>query len=144
VEARLSRPFVLRGEVILPAGTLAFGRAAAAEGRFVVRFERLRLPDDRELEFAAIAMDRDDARPGLAASRRMPGERRQAEGVGTAIARSSADTVLGTVSGGLAQDLVREAGRTALQPRSLESSGTTDVQILDPGIVFDLWVERAF
>jgi type IV secretory pathway VirB10-like protein len=57
VEARLSRPFVLRGEVILPAGTLAFGRAAAAEGRFVVRFERLRLPDDRELEFAACSAD---------------------------------------------------------------------------------------
>lgn len=145
VEARLSRPFVARGEVVLPAGTLAFGRASATEGRFVVRFDRLRLPDDRELEFAALAMDREDARPGLAASRHIAGERRgQGEGFGVTIARSSAETVLGTVAGGLPQDLVREAGHVALQPRAQESSGSTDVEILDPGVVFDLWVEKPF
>jgi serine/threonine protein kinase/type IV secretory pathway VirB10-like protein len=144
VEARLSRPFVVRGEVVLPAGTLVFGRASAIEGRFVVRFERLRLPDDREIELAAIAMDRDDGRPGLPASRRLQGTTRERapDGLGTSIARGSAATVLNTVTGGLGHDLVREAGHVALQPREPGSSGSRDTLILDPGLVFDVWVER--
>jgi tRNA A-37 threonylcarbamoyl transferase component Bud32 len=145
VEARLSGPFVLHGDVVLPAGTLAFGRASGVEGRFVVRFEHLRLPDDVEIEFAAIAMDHDDGRPGLPVTRRMPGQRRsEPEGVGFAIARNTAETVLGTVTGGLPQELVRGAGQVAIQARPSDPSGTTDVLILDPGLVFDLWVERPF
>jgi serine/threonine protein kinase len=145
VEARVTRPFMVRGSIVLPAGTLVFGRAAAIEGRFVVRFDRLRLPDDREVEFAALAMDRDDHRPGLPATRRIAGERQQEpEGLGSAIARSSAGTVLNTVTGGLGSDLVRDAGHVALQRRDSGSAATRDTQILDPGLVFDVWVERPF
>jgi len=144
-EARLPRPLVLRGEVVLPAGTLAFGKASAAQGRFVVHFERLRLPDDREFEIAAIAFDRDDDKPGLAPSRGVPGRSPSTSaGRGMAIARTSAETVLGTISGGLAEDLVRGAGQTAIQPVEPAQSGTAEVEVLDPGLLFDLWVERPF
>ena len=136
---------MVRGDIVLPAGTLVFGRAAAIEGRFVVRFDRLRLPDDREVEFTALAMDRDDHRPGLPASRRIAGERQQdSEGLGGAIARSSAGTVLNAVTGCLGQELVRDAGHVALQRRDGGSAATRDTQILDPGLVFDVWVERPF
>lgn len=144
-EARLTRPFVLRGDVVLPAGTLAFGKASSAEGRFVVKFDRLRLPDDHEIEFTALAMDRGDGKPGLAASRRVAGQAsHESSNVGAAVAKSSAETLLGTVTGGLGQDLVRGAGQVALQARPSESSGSSEIQILDPGVVFDLWVEHPF
>ena len=144
-EARLPRPLVLRDEVVLPAGTLAFGRATSVDGRFVVHFDRLRLPDDRELEIAAIAIDRSDDKPGLAASRSLPGESHPYPGgAGLAIARTSAQTVLDTVSGGLAQDLVRGAGQTALETSVPTPTTTAGTELLDPGLLFDLWVERPF
>jgi hypothetical protein len=145
VEARLTRPFVVRGDVVLPAGTLVFGRAAATEGRFTVRFDRLQLPDDREVEFAGLAMDRDDGKPGLAVSRRIAGERRTtSSGLGTSVAKASAGTVLNTLTGGLAQDLVRDAGNIALQHRDAPEPAGGDTQILDPGLLFDVWIERPF
>ena len=144
VEAKLSRPFLVRGEVALPAGTLVFGQASATDGRFTVRFTKLRLPDDRELDFTGLGMDREDGRPGLAASRRIAADPAQGEGIGTAIAKNTAGVLLNTVSGGVAQDVARGAGQTALNHQDATPAGRGDTQLLDPGVLFDVWVERAF
>jgi len=144
VEARLSRPFAVRGEVVLPAGTLIYGQASAGDGRFTIRFARLRLPDDREVEFAGLALDREDGKAGLAASRRLSGPQVEGDGLGTTIAKGTAGIVLGTVTGGLPQDVARSAGQTALGHRSSPSTLGGDALILDPGATFDIWVERPF
>jgi hypothetical protein len=145
VEVKLPRPFIVRGEVVLPAGTLVYGQASASDGRFTIRFAKLRLPDDREIDFAGIAMDRDDGRPGLAASRRVAGAPpSQGEGLGKSIAKSTAGVLLGTVTGGLAQDVARGAGQTALSHQDSIPGGGGDTHLLDPGVLFDVWVERAF
>ncbi|WP_242392162.1 protein kinase domain-containing protein [Anaeromyxobacter oryzisoli] len=144
VEAKLSRPFVVRGEVVLAAGTLLFGQASATDGRFTIRFAKLRLPDDRELDFAGLAMDREDGKPGLAASRRSAADPVQGEGLGTAIAKNTAGVLLNTVTGGVAQDVARGAGQTALNHQDATAAGRGDTQLLDPGVLFDVWVERAF
>jgi tRNA A-37 threonylcarbamoyl transferase component Bud32 len=145
VEVKLPRPFVVRGELVLPAGTLMYGQASATDGRFTIRFSKLRLPDDREIDFAGLAMDREDGRPGLPASRRVaaaPPSR--GDGVGKKIAKNTAGVLLGTVTGGLAQDVARGAGQTALSHQEDIPAGGGDAQLLDPGVLFDVWVERAF
>jgi hypothetical protein len=144
VEVKLPRPFVVRGEVVLAAGTLMYGQASATDGRFTIRFAKLRLPDDREIDFAGIAMDRDDGRPGLAASRRIAVAPARGEGVGTAIAKNTAGVLLGKVTGGVGQDVARGAGQTALNHQDGVAAGGGDAQLLDPGVLFDVWVERAF
>ena len=145
VEVKLPRPFVVRGEVVLPAGTLMYGQASATDGRFTIRFLKLRLPDDREIDFAGLAMDRDDGRPGLAATRRVAAAAPvQGDGLGKSIAKGTAGVLLGTVTGGLAQDVARGAGQTALSHQDSIAVGGGDTQLLDPGVLFDVWVERAF
>jgi serine/threonine-protein kinase len=145
VEVRLPRPFVVRGELVLPAGTLMYGQASAADGRFTIRFSKLRLPDDREIDFAGLAMDREDGRPGLPTSRRVAAAApARGGGVGKTIAKNTAGVLLGTVTGGLAQDVARGAGQTALNHQDDVPAGGGDAQLLDPGVLFDVWVERAF
>jgi eukaryotic-like serine/threonine-protein kinase len=144
VEVKLLRPFVVRDEVVLAAGTLIYGQASTADGRFTIRFTKLRLPDDREIEFAGLALDRDDGRPGLAASRRIAATPVQGDGVGTAIAKNTAGLLLNTVTGGVAQDVARGAGQTAIGHQSATAPASGEAQLLDPGVLFDVWVERAF
>lgn len=144
VEAKLPRPFVARGEMVLPAGTLMYGQASAVDGRFTIRFTKLRLPDDREMDFSGLALDREDGRPGLAASRRIAAAPVQGDGLGKTVAKNTASVLLGTVSGGVAQDVVRGAGQTALSHQDAVVAGGGDAQLLDPGMLFDVWVERAF
>ncbi len=145
VEVKLPRPFVVRGEVVLPAGTLIYGQASSSDGRFTIRFLKLRLPDDREIDFAGLAMDRDDGRPGLAACRRVAAAAPvQGDGVAKSIAKNTAGVLLGTVTGGVAQDVVRGAGQTALSHQDSVAVGGGEALLLDPGVLFDVWVERAF
>ncbi len=144
VEVKLPRPFVVRGEVVLAAGTLIYGQASATDGRFTIRFAKLRLLDDREVDFAGIAMDRDDGRPGLAASRRVAAAPVRGDGLGKTVAKNTAGVVLSTVTGGLAQDVARGAGQTALSHQDEVAVGGGEAQLLDPGVLFDVWVERAF
>jgi hypothetical protein len=144
VEAKLSRPFVVHGEVVLAAGTLMFGQASTTDGRFTIRFARLRLPDDREVDFAGLAMDREDGKPGLAAGRRIAADPVQGDSLGAAIAKNTAGVLLNTVTGGVAQDVARGAGQTALSHQDATPAGRGDTQLLDSGLLFDVWVERAF
>jgi hypothetical protein len=145
VEVKLPRPLVVRGELVLPAGTLMYGQASATDGRFTIRFMKLRLPDDREIDFAGLAMDRDDGRPGLAASRRIAAAApAQGDGLGKSIAKNTAGVLLSTVTGGLAQDVARGAGQTAMGHQDSVVVGSGEAQLLDPGVLFDVWVERAF
>jgi serine/threonine protein kinase len=144
VEVKLPRPFVVRSEMVLPAGTLMYGQASAVDGRFTIRFAKLRLPDDREIDFAGLALDREDGRPGLAASRRIAAAPMQGEGLGKTVAKNTAGVLLGTVTGGVAQDVARGAGQTALSHQDAVAVGGGDAQLLDPGILFDVWVEHAF
>lgn len=145
VEVKVARPVVVRGEVVLPPGTLMYGQASASDGRFTIRFAKLRLPDDRELEFSGLALDHDDGRAGLAAARKIaPPAAPQGDGVGKSIARNTAGVLLGTLSGGVAQDVARSAGQTALSYQDPVSTASGETYLLDPGAFFDVWVERAF
>jgi hypothetical protein len=144
VEAVLVLPVLVRGEVVLPARTLAYGTATEASGRFNVRFTKLRLPDDTEIEFEGLALARDDGKPGLAAARRIQGEPEKAPGLGTKIAKGTGNILLDTITGGIGQDVVRNAGQAAVNHEKPVESGSAWAILLDGGVVFDVWVERAF
>jgi hypothetical protein len=144
VEAMLVVPVLVRGEVALPARTLVYGTATESSGRFNLRFTRLRLPDDTELEFEGLALARDDGKPGLAAARRIEGEAPRAPGLGTQIAKGTGNILLDTVTGGLGQNVARNAGQAALNHERPVEGGSTYALLLDSGVMFDVWVERAF
>jgi hypothetical protein len=146
VEAVLPVPYLAHGEIVLPARTMVYGTASESNGRFTIRFSRLRLPDDTEVPIEALAVARDDGKPGLAASRRIDRPAEQREGVGSRIAKGTGNTLLDTISGGVPQVLARNSGRTVLNEETSReaSAGTAGALLLDAGVVFDLWVERAF
>jgi len=145
VEAILTRPFAVHGNIVLPSRTMVYGHAQVQGGRFIVNFNKLRLPDDTELPFSGHALDLGDGKPGLAASRRIAGATASQEGVGTAIAKNSASVLLGKVTGDTPGDLASSAGRTALS--HTDSSGdppSQDALLLDAGDDFSIFVKEAF
>ena len=144
VEAVLVAPVLVRGEVVLPARTLVYGTASESSGRFNVRFTKLRLPDDTEVEFEGLALARDDGKPGLASSRRIQGEPERQPSLGTKIAKGTGNILLDTITGGLGQDVARSAGQAALGHEKQVQPGSSYALLLDAGVVFDVWVERAF
>lgn len=144
VEAVLTLPALVRGEVVLPARTMVYGTASESGGRFNVRFTRLRLPDDTEVEFEGLALARDDGKPGLAAARRIQGEPEQQAGLGSKIAKGTGNILLDTITGGIGQDVVRNAGQAALSHEKAAEPGSSWAILLDAGVVFDVWVERSF
>jgi len=144
VEALLPVPFVVRGQVILPSRTMVYGTATESGGRFTIRFTRMRLPDDSEVAFEGIALGRDDGKPGLAASGRIGEEPKRGEGLGTTVAKGTGNILLDTVTGGLGQDIVRSAGQAALNREEAQSASSQWALLLDAGVVFDIFVEKAF
>jgi hypothetical protein len=144
VEAILVIPALVKGEVVLPSRTMVYGTASESGGRFNVRFTRLRLPDDTEVEFEGLALARDDGKPGLAAARRIQGEPEQQPGLGTKIAKGTGNILLDTITGGIGQDVVRNAGQAAINHEKSAGISSGWATLLDAGVVFDVWVERAF
>jgi hypothetical protein len=145
VEAVLALPFVLRGAVVLPARTMLYGRASEASGRFNIQFTQLRLPDDTEVGFEGLALDRGDNKPGLAASARIaPAESGQEEGLGSKIARGTGNVLLNTVTGGVPQDVARNAGSAIVNNRSADPASGGSAILLDSGAQFDVFVARSF
>ena len=145
VEALLHVPYVVRGQVVLPTRTMVYGTASESGGRFTVRFTRLRLPDDIVLPFEGIALARDDGKPGLAASGRQGQEPKRTERLGTKIAKGTGNILLDTVTGGTPQSIARNAGQSVLnhdEPQPV--GGGAWALLLDGGVVFDIFVEKAF
>jgi hypothetical protein len=144
VEALLAVPYVVRGQVVLPTRTMVYGTASESDGRFTIRFTRLRLPDDTEVAFEGIALARDDGKPGLAASGRVGQEPKRGEGLGTRIAKGTGNILLDTVSGGTGQTIARSAGQAALNQEEAQPVSSQWALLLDAGAVFEVFVERAF
>jgi hypothetical protein len=144
VEALLHMPYVVRGRVVLPTRTMVYGTASESGGRFTVRFTRMRLPDDTEIAFEGIALARDDGKPGLAASGRIGQEPKKEEGLSGRIAKGTGNILLDTITGGTGQRIVREAGEAALNHEEAQTTSGQWALLLDAGVVFDIFVERAF
>ena len=144
VEAELVAPVVVRGEIVLPVRTLAYGTASEGSDRFNVRFTRLRLPDDSEIQFEGLALARDEGKPGLAAGRRIEGPPERHDALATKIANGTGNILLDTITGGTAQDIARSAGQAALSHETPATGGSGAVLLLDAGVVFDIFVEHAF
>jgi hypothetical protein len=144
VEAVLVHPVLVRGEVALPARTLVYGTATESSGRFNLRFTRLRLPDYTEVEFEGLALARDDGKPGLAAGRRIEAEPERQPSLVAKIAKGTGNILLDTIVGGVRQDVARNAGNAALNHERPVEGGRTWALLLDSGVAFDVWVERAF
>ena len=145
VEAMLHVPYVVRGQVILPTRTMVYGNASETGGRFTVRFTRLRLPDDTEVAFEGIAMARDDGKPGLAATGKVGQEPRRGDGLGNKIAKGTGNILLDTITGGTPASIARNAGQAALNHEEAQPTGGGPWAILlDAGVVFDIFVEKAF
>ena len=142
--ARLARAYISEGRVVFPAGTMAYGEARSATGRFTVKFSRLVLPDKTEVAFEGLAYDLQDRKPGLAPSRRIA-VTQQREGTAAKVGRVVTSTVLTAVSGGLAQDAARNAAETALNNRdSDDSAAGGDALLLDTGAEMDVLVTKPF
>jgi eukaryotic-like serine/threonine-protein kinase len=112
-----------------------------------VQFTQMRLPDDTEVAFDGLALDRGDKKPGLAASARVaPSGGSGEESLGTKVARGTGNVLLNTVTGGVAQDVGRGAGSTIVNNRQSDSSagGGSSAILLDSGVLFDVFVSRSF
>jgi len=144
VEAVLARPALSHGEVVVPDGTLAFGSAAERDGRFTVHFTRLRLPDDTEVAFDGIAIDREDGKPGLPPATSVERETERGEGAVARVARGTGNALLDTVAAGPVQSIARGVGEVALEREPGMSGAPGRALLLDAGILFDIWVERSF
>ncbi len=145
VEAMLHVPYVVRGQVVLPTRTMVYGNASETGGRFTVRFSRLRLHDDTEVAFEGIAMARDDGKPGLAATGKVGQEPKRGDGLGNKIAKGTGNILLDTITGGTPASIARNAGQAALNHEEPQPTGGGQWAILlDAGVVFDIFVEKAF
>lgn len=146
VVARLMRPLVVRGGVVFGSGTMVYGTATAtSSGRFDARFTRLKLSDGTEIVFAGIAYDSDDKKPGIRASSRIQGGGGQSSGIGEALVKGAANTLLGKVPGGDATDVAKGAGQVVVNhdERSASSAGG-DALLLDSPADFTIFVSTAF
>jgi eukaryotic-like serine/threonine-protein kinase len=146
VEAVLVRPHVVEGQVVLPSRTMVYGECSAGgNGRFTVRFSRLKLPDQSTFVIDGLAQDIEERKPGLKASRVMASSGGSRQEVGGDIAKGAASTLLNTVTGGTGQEIARSAGQTALSAGSGSgSSSGQDALLLDAGVDFAIFVRSAF
>ncbi len=145
VEAMLATPLVMDDAVVLPARTLLYGQATTSAGRFTIRFTRLRLPDNTEVEFNGLALDRGDGKAGLVAARRIESGRDSGPGLGERVARGTANRALQEVSGGLGQDIARGAGNEVVNnPGQQDLGGGSSAILLDAPVLFDVFVAAAF
>jgi len=146
VEAQLHAPYIVRGQIVLPTRTMAYGRASQTGGRFTIRFNRIRLPDDTEIAFDGIALAREDGKPGLAASGRVAQEPKTGSAIGSTIAKGTGNVLLDVISGGATpQGVARAAGQAALNHQEPQAASSGEVVLLlDSGVVFDIFVEKAF
>lgn len=145
VEAMLATPLVMQDSIVLPARTLIYGQASTSAGRFTIRFTRLRLPDNTEVEFSGLALDRGDGKAGLVPERRIEPGRDSGPGVGARVVRGTANRALREVTGGLAQDIARGAGSEVVNdPGQPELGGGSSAILLDAPVLFDVFVAAAF
>jgi hypothetical protein len=147
VEAVLVHPYVVQGEVVLPVRTLAYGQCTAQGARFLVSFQRLRLPDGTEVHFDGVAMDVADGKPGLLATRRLGVPGAGQESVSATVARGAAATALAnaTTGGSVGAQLAGEAGQTVLNTPlpSAPAAGESAI-LLDAGAGVDVFLRQAF
>jgi serine/threonine-protein kinase len=142
VEVILRRPVLLGGAVALPSRTMVYGDAIVSGDRFSIRFTRLRLPDNREIQFEGLAFDRAEKKPGLSPGRRIATER-ATEGVVSRVVKGAARDLVSKVSGDTAHDVARGAGQTALNGDE-QAANSGEALLIDAGLVFDVFVQRAF
>lgn len=143
VEAELVRAHVERGAVVLPSRTRLYGTCSTSAGRFLFTFTRVRLPSFATYEFDGLAMDSGEQKTGLRADRSVAAAAPSTD-VGAELAKGAASTVLSTVTGGTAADVVRGAGGTLLQQGGGGTSTPQDVLFLDAGKDFEVVVKAAF
>jgi serine/threonine protein kinase len=149
VEAVLVIPYAVNGTVVLPVHTLAYGQCSAQGTRFLIVFNRLRLPDGSETHFDGVAMDVADGKPGLLATRRLgsAGASLPQEGVEGTVARGAASTILGagTAGGSVGAQVANGAGQTVLSARpEVPPSGSESAILLDAGGGVDVFVRQPF
>ncbi|MDP1918910.1 MAG: protein kinase [Myxococcales bacterium] len=146
VIARLMRPLVVRGGVVFSSGTMVYGTASATSaGRFDARFTRLKLADGTEIVFSGIAYDSDDKKPGIRATSRIQGGSGQSSGLGDALVKGAANTLLGKVPGGDAADVAKGAGQTVVNHDERSASGASgEALLLDAPADFTVFVAAAF
>lgn len=143
VEAELQRAHVEKGAVVLPSRTRLYGTCSTSAGRFLISFNRVRLPSFTTYEFDGLAMDTAEQKAGLRADRSVAAAAPGTD-VGAEVAKGAATTVLSTVTGGTAADVVRGAGGTLLQQGGGGTSTPQDVLFLDAGRDFEVIVKAAF
>jgi eukaryotic-like serine/threonine-protein kinase len=147
VEAVLVLPYLVNGDVVLPARTLAYGQCAAQGSRFLIAFNRLRLPDGREVHFDGAAMDVADGKPGLVASRRLSTGATAQESISGTVVRGTASTALGAATGGgsVGAQLAGGAGQTVLNAAPQRASaGGEEAILLDAGAGIDVFIRQGF
>lgn len=146
VEVILSTPFLVGDRVILPARTLMYGQASTSAGRFTVQFTRIRLPDNSEVEFSGLALDRGDGKAGLRASRRITSETDSGPGIGERVAKSAATTAVNGVSvtGGVADDIGKGASTAVINNRDQVLSSGENAILLDAPVILDVFVLKTF
>jgi hypothetical protein len=144
VEARLVRAFYLGGEIKLPNRTMLYGEGSSSGGRFNIRFTRIVLPDRTEVPFSAVALDGDDRKPGLRASRTLTVAQPKGDGTATKVGKATAGVLLGQLPGDASGQVAQRAGQVVLDGDGSASSSGQSASLLDSGGRFDVFVKDAF
>ena len=144
VEAVLTMPVIIGDTTRLPRGTKLYGKASGSGDRFTIKFDNLRMANNREVAFSGLAVDHGERKPGLPASRSMHSAANQGDSLATQVVKGAANTGLNQVQGGPAQDLARGAGTTVVNAQDNQTGGSSTVILLDAPYDFDVFVEKPF
>jgi hypothetical protein len=149
VEALIVSPFMLNDEVKIPPKTVFYGTASARGPRFTIAFDRMRLPDQREVEFRGLALDVGDGKAGLRASRSISSDGVEGPGLGARVARSTAATAVAgaPLAPGLGSALVKGAAGDTVAGVGQDTGGGRSGEsaiMLDAPVLFEVFVSAAF
>jgi hypothetical protein len=144
VEARLVRPFALKGEVRLPSSTMAYGKATAAQGRFSIHFTRMVLPGGREVPLDGLAYDMGERKAGLKATRATVGSGQKADGKAARVAKGAAQVLAGAIGqGDIGTEVAQRAAQETLSDDASNTSTSETAAYLDSGTDFEIFISQA-
>jgi hypothetical protein len=124
VVAKLTQDLMADGEVLLPVGTLLFGRGASSDERLFIRFRRAILADKTEIKVKAQAFDSKDRMVGL--------KGKKMSDVAFKIAASSGLIFLGGLADGMKKtsdlNIYGQTQKPSIQDAALNGIATANVE----------------
>ena len=144
VEARLARPFALKGEVRLPTGTMVYGKASASQGRFSIHFTRMVLPGGREVPLDGLAYDIAEKKAGLKATRGPATPKPKQDSKPARVLKETGQVLAGAIGqGDIGTEAAQRAAQETLSDDGPSTSTSEGASYLDSGTDIEIFVSQA-